>query len=69
MLSIEKFGRYKTEVEERMERREQLAPKNKVKAEKRLGVSSRTTNDAGLRAELGRYPLETNSHEKVETAI
>ena len=34
IMSVEKFGRYKTEIEERIERRERVAPRNKVKSEK-----------------------------------
>ena len=33
-MSAEKYGRYKAEVEERIERRELLAPRTKVKSEK-----------------------------------
>ena len=46
MLSIEKFGGYKTEVKERMEEREKLALRIKVKEEKHL---------RGLRGVVGRY--------------
>ena len=34
VLPIEKFGGYKTEVKERIEKRERLAVRNKVKEEK-----------------------------------
>ena len=37
MLSIDKFGRYKAEVEKRMERRARLALRNRVKLEKHFG--------------------------------
>ena len=36
MMSVEKFGRYKAEVEEMMKRRGWLASRNKVKSEKHL---------------------------------
>ena len=36
LLSIEKFGGYKTEVKERIETRERLALRNKVKEEEHL---------------------------------
>ena len=36
LLSIEKFGGYKTEEKERIEERERLALRNKVKQEKHL---------------------------------
>ena len=35
LLSAEKFDRYKTEVEGRIKKKEGLAPRNKVKSEKR----------------------------------
>ena len=38
MMSAEKFGRCKTEVEGRTEIRERLALKNKLKSEKRLEI-------------------------------
>ena len=37
MLSIDKFGRYKAEVEKRMERSARLALRNRVKLEKHFG--------------------------------
>ena len=36
MLSVEKLGRYKTKLKEKIERRERLTPRNKVKSEKHL---------------------------------
>ena len=48
-MSLEKLGRYKTEVEERIERRERLALRNKLKPEKDLrdlrGVKRRDRNE------------------------
>ena len=44
--SIEKFGGYKTEVEEKIAERERLALRNKVKEEKHLGICG------GLRAKI-----------------
>ena len=38
MMSAGKFGRYKAEVEERIERRERLALRNKVESEKHLEI-------------------------------
>ena len=39
MMSAEKFGKYKAEVEERVERRERPAQRNYVKSEKHLRYS------------------------------
>ena len=47
ILSIEKFAGYKTEVKERIEIRERLALRNKVKEEEHLKVYG------GLREEIG----------------
>ena len=41
MLSIEKFGGYKTETEEMIERKRRLALRNKLKAEKEIYGESR----------------------------
>ena len=38
VLSIEKFGGYKTELKERIEERERLALRNKVNEEKHLDI-------------------------------
>ena len=38
MLSIEKFGRYKTEVKEKVERMERPALRNKVKEEEHSDI-------------------------------
>ena len=45
-MSAGKFGRYKAEVEERIERRGSLALRNKVGSEKRLDIRE------GLREEI-----------------
>ena len=46
-LFVEKFGGYKTEVKQRIEERERLALRNKVKEEKHLEIYR------GLRADIG----------------
>ena len=66
VLSIEKFGGYKTEVKETIEERERLALRNKVKEEKHLG---------DIRRVDGRYWKENvfarpdGLREKAETTI
>ena len=49
VLSIEKFGGYKTEVKERLEGRGRLALRNKVKEEKRFEIYGRLREDVGVK--------------------
>ena len=41
VMSAEKFGKYKAQVEERIERRGRLALRNKVESEKHLEIYGR----------------------------
>ena len=49
---IEQFGGYKTEVTERVEARERLALRNKVKEEKHLEMSGGLREDTGMKTYL-----------------
>ena len=51
-MSAEKFGRYKAEVEENMERRERLALRNKVGSKKHLGICGRLSEGIGMKTYL-----------------
>ena len=50
--SIEKFGGYKTKVKERIEERERLALRNKVKEEKHLQIYRRLREDIEMKTSL-----------------
>ena len=52
MMSAERFRRYKTEVEENIERRERLAPKNKVESEKHLRDIRGSSEGIGMKTYL-----------------
>ena len=52
MISAEKFRRCKAEVAEMMERRERLAPKNKVKSEQHLEIYRRSSQEIGMETYL-----------------
>ena len=52
MLSIQKFGGYKTGVKERIEERERLALRNDVKEEKHLEIYIGLREDIGMKAYL-----------------
>ena len=66
IMSAEKFGRCKAEVEGRIERRERLALRNKVKSEKRSrdirGIKRRARNENAFASPNG-------LRENAETAI
>ena len=49
MMSAEKFWRYKTDVEERIERRKRLALRNKVKSEKLLDIYGGLSERKGMK--------------------
>ena len=63
VLSIEKFGGYKTEVKERIEERERQALRNKVRENKHLEMYG------GLREDIGIQTKPNGLREKAETAI
>ena len=52
VLSIEKFGGYKTEVKQRIEERERLALRNNVKGEKHLEIYGGLREDIGMKTYL-----------------
>ena len=52
LLSIEKFGGYKTEVKERIETRERLALRNKVKEEEHLEIYGGFSEETGMKTYL-----------------
>ena len=52
VLSLEKFGGYKTEVKERIEERERLALRNKVNEEKHLEIHGGLREDIGMKTYL-----------------
>ena len=52
LLSIEKFGGYKTEVKERIETRERLALRNKVKEEEHLEIYGGFREETGMKTYL-----------------
>ena len=52
VLSIEKFGGYKTELKERIEEKERLALRNKVKEEKLLEIYGGSREDIGMKTYL-----------------
>ena len=68
VMSVEKFGRYKAEAEERIERRERLALRDNVKPDKHLpnrnirGFKRRRRNE-------NVFARPDGLREKVETAI
>ena len=51
-IPAERFGRYKTEVEEKIERRERLSLRNKVKQEKHLWIYGGLTEGIGTKTHL-----------------
>ena len=51
-MSIEKFGGYKTKVKERVQQRERLALRNKVKEEKHLEIYGGLRKDIGMKTYL-----------------
>ena len=63
MLSTEKFGGYKTEVKEQIERQ---ALRNKVKEEKHLETYRELREDIGIETQSER---PNGQREKAETAI
>ena len=52
VLSLEKFGGYKTKVKERIEERERLAQRNDVKEEKHLEMYGGLREDLGMKTHL-----------------
>ena len=52
VLSIDKFGGYKTEQEGRIEERERQAPRNKVEEEKHLEIYGGSREDIGMKTYL-----------------
>ena len=63
ILSTEKFGGYKIEVKERMERRERLALRNKVKEEERL------RDNTGIDRNENEFARPNGLRENAETTI
>ena len=49
VMSAEKFGRYKADVEERIERRERLALRNRVKSETHLEIYGESSLGIGMK--------------------
>ena len=52
LMSVGKFGRYKAQVEERMERRERLALRNKVESENNLEIYGGLGEGTGMKSYL-----------------
>ena len=65
VLSIEKFGGYKTEVNERIEERGRLALRNKVKEEEHLEINGRLREDWNENV----FARPNGLREKAESAI